>query len=130
MSGAAGAVLIVPSAADEHGGGPVLAIDDGDRAGAEMISLADRLARVAGQPLAVLALGTPAAARAIATRARGIAGSTPVMVHNWPDWRSEEIGNPIARISPSVIVGDFAGRPFADPATASRVFRRLAHRCC
>ena len=26
--------------------------------------------------------------------------------------------DPIARIAPSVIVGDFAGRPFADPAMA------------
>jgi hypothetical protein len=92
-----------------HVRGPVLAIDEGDRAGVATISLADRMERVAGRPLA-----------------RDIAGSTPVMVHAWPDWRAEEIGDPIARIAPSVIVGDCAGRPFADPAMATRVFRRLA----
>lgn len=126
ISRTAGAVLVVPSAAAENGSGPVLAVDDGDPAGAETISLADRIAQVAGRPLAVLALGTPAESRAIAARARGIAGSTPAKTYAWPDWRAEEIGDPIARIAPSVIVGDFAGRPFADPAMATRVFRRLA----
>lgn len=126
ISGAAGAVLAVPSAAGERPQGPVLAIDDGDRAGAETIALADRIAVATGRPLAVLALGTPAAAHGIAGRARGIATSRDIAVHTWPAWRADEIAAPIARLAPSMIVGDFAGQPFADPEAAGRVIRRLA----
>lgn len=123
---AAGAVLITPATATWHGRGPVLAIDDGDRAGAETISLADHIAQANGRPLVVLALGSPGTVQAIAARARSLAGSSSVAVHTWPDWRAAEIGDPIASIAPSMIVGDFAGRPFADPDLATRVFRRLA----
>jgi len=126
ITDAAGAMLFVPGAATAGSRGPVLAIDDGDRAGAETISLAERIAQAGNRPLAVLALGPPGAIRAIEARARSLARSSPVAVHGWPDWRADEIGSAIASIAPWMIVGDLAGRPFAEPALAMRVLRHLA----
>lgn len=127
LAEAAGAVLVVPaSVRSEPRDAPVLAIDDGDRAGAETIALADRIAQASGRPLAVLALGTPLTAQAIAARARALATSERLVAHGWPDWKADELARPIARIAPWMIVGDLAGRPFAETGQAMAILRRLA----
>lgn len=49
-----------------------------------------------------------------------------VEVHGWPEGDAATIGEPIARIAPSMIVGDLMAPPFADSEVAARMFARLA----
>ncbi|MDT8344747.1 MAG: hypothetical protein RQ752_09980 [Thermohalobaculum sp.] len=119
----AGAVLIVPPARSGRAG-PVVAIDDGDPAGAGTVRLAARLATAAGRRAAVLALAQPGAQPALAARARALAGH-PIAVHAWPADQAGLIGDALAALAPSMVVADLAGPPFAAPGALAHTLRRL-----
>lgn len=141
LSGAAGALLVVPPGAvdstDGGGNGPVLALYDvaetgaagtgaGERMadGAEIIALADRIAIAGNRPLTILAVSTPAHARHIADRIHKDPHVHRHRVLSWPDWRTTDLAEPIAHVAPSIVVASLASRVFAERAAALRLLRR------
>jgi len=119
---AAGAVLVVPAIVTNRTG-PVVAIDDGDTAGAGTIRMASRLARASGRPLALLALAAPGMHGALAARAASLAGG-PFALHTWPAGEAAGVADALRYLTPSMVVADLSGAPFAEPGVLGAALRR------
>ncbi len=105
--------------------GPVVAIDDGDKAGAQTIALAARIAAISDKSLHLFAIaGSNADAARIEDRAAKLTGKgQTVATHRYVPGLPQSIAAGLAHLSPSFVVGDLDGEPFRDDKTVVSLFR-------
>lgn len=120
---ASGVVLIGRRIGRESG--PVVAIDDGDEAGAETITLTARLARRLGASVELFIIADDdRSARRIEARAMALLGGVPVTaVRRFADRQDGALEDALGRSAPRFVVADIEGAPFRDNETAVRVIR-------
>jgi len=107
--------------------GPVVAIDDGDLAGARTISLAAKLAAGMDSPLHVIVIASTAAeAAVIEQRASAAAAEAHAKRFHWlRPGHGEAVALKLRMLAPSLVVVDIEGEPIRDDA-AIREFQRAS----
>jgi hypothetical protein len=107
--------------------GPVVAIDEGDLAGARTISLAAKLAVGMNRPLHVIVIaGTAAEAAAIKQRACAAAARAQLIRFHWlRPGHEEAFALKLRMLAPSLVVADIEGELMRDDA-AVREFQRAS----
>jgi hypothetical protein len=125
LPSAAQGLMIAAKSRTTPPAGPVIAIDDGDAAGARTVALAARLAAFCGKPLDIFAVASSNAdAYRITERARDVAGPELSMLsRRFAPGAGAEIAAAFLQLDPSFIVADLAGEPFGDHDSV----RKLLH---
>lgn len=118
---------VVPAAYQLRGASmaPVVAIDDGDPAGARTIEVAARIAAGTGAPLSLIAIaGSENEAHMIMERAaRQTSGVQLAATTRVPPGAPNAIAEVLMRSRPSFVVADLDGEPFVDDRTALQLLR-------
>lgn len=118
-------VIVAALHRGSHSTGPVVAIDDGDQAGAQTVALAGRIAAIGDKSLHLFAIASSnAGAARIADRAAKLTskGQT-IATHRHVPGLPQSIAAGLAHLSPSFVLGDLDGEPFRDDKTAVSLFR-------
>lgn len=105
--------------------GPIIAIDDGDKAGARTVTLAARLAELEGRPLHlfVIAAEDVDADRIEARAAELVSDRQAITIHRYLPGAPQSIAAGLARLSPFFVVADLDGEPIRDDQVAISLFR-------
>ncbi len=105
--------------------GPIVAIDDGDEAGARTVTLAARLAEMEGRPLHLFVIAaSDTDADRIEARATELVGNRQaVTTHRYLPGAPQSIAAGLARLSPFFVVADLDGEPIRDDQVAISLFR-------
>lgn len=120
-----GGVVVAALHRESRSTSPVVAIDDGDDAGARTVALAARLAALEGRPLhlIVIAASDADADRIQARAATSVSGKQTMTTHRHLPGSPQSIAASLVHLSPFFVVGDLDGEPFADDQTAVSLFR-------
>jgi hypothetical protein len=105
--------------------GPIVAIDDGDEAGAETVALAARLARRHDAPVELFVIATDErSARQTEARDLALLGDVRVAaVRKFVDRPDGTLEDALTRTAPRFVVADLDGAPFRDDESAVRLVR-------
>jgi len=118
-------VVVAALHRERRAAGPIVAIDDGDEAGARTVALAARLAELEGRPLHLFVIAAADAdADRIEARAAKVVGNTQaIAIHRYLPGAPQSIAAGLAHLSPFFVVMDLDGEPVSDDQIAISLFR-------
>ena len=118
-------VLVAVSHRERRSVGPVVAIDDGDEAGMETVTLAARIAEVSGAGLHLFVVAAnDADANRIVQRANRLVGpGKRFFAHRFLPGAPQTIAAAFSKFEPSFIVSDQEGEPFGNDQAARALLR-------
>ena len=118
-------IVIAPSHAPTNKDGPIVVLDDGDTAGEKTLLLGSHMAQATSRELIILALvSSREQVKNISDRATNILPEgQKITIHRLVPGAIDQLKSTLTHLSPSFIIADMQGEPFANDKAAQTLLR-------